>query len=199
MDKPTTSDEDLIARFLAGDRPALGQLASRHERALLGLAKGLLGGREELARDAVQETWVRVIRFGHTFRAGAKFKTWLYRVLINQCRSMRPPRERTGLLDAGTDGADGGIEERGEVMDGPRRSAMRVGGDVESRARMDGLRAAVDRLGEEKRDVLLLCYHAGMTHEVAAEVLEIPLGTLKSRLNAALGELRGRLAMEAVG
>lgn len=198
MDKPTTSDEELIARFLGGDRPALGELAARHERALLGLAKGVLGGREELARDAVQETWVRVIRFGHTFRAGAKFRTWLYRVLINQCRSMRPPRERTGYLEENAEGAER-AEERGAERDGARSPVLRVGASLEARARMDGLRAAVERLGEEKRDVLLLCYHAGMTHEVAAEVLEIPLGTLKSRLNAALGELRGRLAMEAVG
>jgi len=58
------------------------------------------------------------------------------------------------------------------------------------------LRDAVERLAEPKREVVLLCYHEGMTHELAATVLEIPLGTLKSRLHAALKELREHLCDE---
>ena len=54
----------------------------------------------------------------------------------------------------------------------------------------------MDQLDEQKRDVLLLCYHREMTHELAAEILQIPLGTLKSRLHAALRELRQKLAVE---
>ena len=59
------------------------------------------------------------------------------------------------------------------------------------------VRRAVERLDDDKRFVVLLCYHAGLTHEQAAEILELPLGTLKSRLHAALTELRGVLAAEA--
>lgn len=197
MDDGPMTDEDLISRFVAGHRPALGELAARHERALLGLAKGLLGGREDLARDAVQEMWVRVIRFGSTFRAGSKFKTWLYRVLVNQCRSMRPPRVLASL-DVQSDAplADGSSGDASPLRAGLGRA---TGGSASHEEELAVLRRQVERLTEEKRDVLLLCYHAGMTHETAAEVLEIPVGTLKSRLNAALGELRGRLAMEAAG
>ncbi len=55
------------------------------------------------------------------------------------------------------------------------------------------LQDAIDRLNDDKRDVVLLCYHRGLTHPLAAEVLQIPVGTLKSRLHAAMRELRGML------
>ncbi|MCH8805838.1 MAG: hypothetical protein IH986_07100, partial [Planctomycetes bacterium] len=75
------SDEQLLERFVKRkDRTALAALAQRHERALLGLAGGLLGGRRELACDAVQETWLRVIRYGESFNGRSSFKTWLYRI-----------------------------------------------------------------------------------------------------------------------
>jgi DNA-directed RNA polymerase specialized sigma24 family protein len=51
----------------------------------------------------------------------------------------------------------------------------------------------VDELGEAKRMTVLLCYHEGITHEIAAKILQVPVGTVKSRLNAALRELRGRI------
>jgi len=178
MTTPPASDEALLAAFVRGDRRALGELATRHERALLGLACGLLGGREDLASDAVQETWVRVIRFAGSFRGDSSFKTWVYRIAVNQCRSIKTMRET--VLD-------------GETMD------RRVGGQSpEDGTELNGtLRAAVQRLSPEKQEILLLCYHGGMTHEAAAEVLGIPKGTLKSRLHASLTELRERLAGEA--
>lgn len=61
------SDGDLLRAFAAGETAALGQLAQRYERGLLGLACGLLHGRNELAKEAVQEAWLRVIRFARGF------------------------------------------------------------------------------------------------------------------------------------
>ncbi|HWL95056.1 MAG TPA: sigma factor, partial [Phycisphaerae bacterium] len=82
------SDEQLLAEFVAGRKAALGELARRHESSLLGLACGLLGGREDLARDAVQETWMRVVRFAGGFHGRSCFKTWVYRIAVNQCRDI---------------------------------------------------------------------------------------------------------------
>lgn len=183
MAHAASSDESLLAAFVRGDRAALGELASRYEKALLGLACGLLGGREDLARDAIQETWVRVIRFAGSFRGDSSFKTWVYRIAVNQCRSIRGLREVT-------------IES--EQLDGrPERDRSACREPVLRHELNGTLRTAMEGLSQEKQDVLLLCYHAGMTHEVAADVLGIPKGTLKSRLHASLTELRERLAGEA--
>jgi RNA polymerase sigma-70 factor, ECF subfamily len=168
----TQTDEELIKAFARGDERALQGLAQRYECSLLGLASGMLQ-RQDLAMDAVQETWIRVIRFSRKFDGRSAFKTWLYRILVNQCRSMRSAQRRRSVSLTSTNTID--KESDAE----PVHAELQV-----------SVAAAIERLPEAKRAILLLCYHRGMTHEHAAHILEIPLGTLKSRLHSALNELR---------
>lgn len=128
--------------------------------------------------DAVQETWVRVIKYGKSFRAGSTVKTWLYRILINTAKDTRAKstrmrltsheRQRAGALD----------------FDPPFNST------ANNTLPNSRIRAAIETLSGDHRLLILLCYHQGLTHPQAAEVLDIPVGTLKSRLNAALTKLR---------
>lgn len=172
------SDEALLARFAKGDAAALEALARRLERPMLGLALGLVNGRRELAMDAVQETWVRVIQRAASFRGDASASTWIYRILINRCHTVRERADR----DTSKRSARNIPLEK--ATSAPQHSTAPEPDDVAA------LRSAVERLAEPKREVLLLCYHAGLSHPQAADILAIPLGTLKSRLNAALTELR---------
>jgi len=178
------NDETLLAAFAKGDRAALGALADRYEVALLGMARGLVGGSTDLARDAVQETWVRVIRSARGSKGRSSVKTWLYRILINVCHDLR--QAKWSRASAAKEVRDAVEPEAG------------AGDSVEPDEFRAMLRSALDALPGERRVVLLLCYHAGLTHTEAAGALEIPLGTLKSRLHAALGELRERLSSEAM-
>lgn len=175
------SDEQLLTRFVKGDRNSLGELAQRYELALLGLSCGMLGGRRDLAMDVVQETWIRVIRFAHTFNNASRVKTWLYRIAINQCRDVQAKIKTNGAALSDADRSDAQSEPSFLAQEHDDRR---------------WLHEAVQRLSPVKRSVVLLCYHADMTHEHAAEILNIPLGTLKSRLNAALTELRNALSVE---
>lgn len=172
---PDDQDLVLLMRFVAGERAALGELAQRHERSLLGLARGILGADPDAACDAVQSMWVRVIRYAGGFKGNSEVKTWLYRILINECRDRRRARP----------------------------SAFRITQDAAapapSRETDPKLQGALGALPDEQREILLLCYHAGMTHQVAADMLEIPIGTLKSRLHAALQELRKALGESGSG
>ncbi|MHC5009015.1 MAG: RNA polymerase sigma factor [Planctomycetota bacterium] len=176
------SDEQLLSAYLGGDRAALGELAHRYEPPLLGLAGGLLGASSSMACDAVQETWMRVIRYGHSFNGSSSLKTWLYRIAINRCRDLAAKEKGRGVGRAVRDQAPEG--------NGPDECSIR-------RERNEALRDAVGQLTPPKREILLLCYHEAMTHEQAAEVLEIPVGTLKSRLHTALSELRDQLTRKA--
>lgn len=171
----TKTDDMLLAEFVRGERLSLAALADRYERSMLGLAMGLLGGRRDLAMDAAQETWVRVIRFAGGFRGQSSVKTWIYTILVHQCRSIRSA-EKT-------------LAERAPRAAEEGRGAEPVGGD-------ERLRRAVEALGDGPREVVLMCYHLGMTHEAVAEVLGAPLGTVKSRLHAGLKELRAALSPE---
>lgn len=177
-----TTDEALLKQFTSGDHSALAKLADRYERPLLGLARGLLCGRDDLARDAIQETWVRVIRFAEGFNGRSSLKTWLYRIAINQCHSLT-------AMNAKHDSASLKIESSDSATPPPDGPAM-------EKETSERIRAAVNQLSDERRSILLLCYHDGMTHAEAADVLEIPIGTLKSRLHAALNDLRERLGSE---
>jgi RNA polymerase sigma-70 factor (ECF subfamily) len=181
------SDEQLLARFTRGDRAALGELASRHESLLVGLATGLLGGRADLARDAVQDSWVKVIKHGKSFAGQSSFKTWLYRIVINRCKDVRERESRPRMHPEDSMLAAAHTHEAHEPPPSMASQHAELNGT---------LRAAVDELGGPQRLVVLLCYHRGLTHTEAADVLGIPVGTLKSRLNAALKDLRAQLGME---
>jgi RNA polymerase sigma-70 factor (ECF subfamily) len=176
------SDEQLLSAYIGGDRGALGELAHRYEPSLLGLAGGLLGGSSPMASDAVQETWMRVIRYGHSFNGSSSLKTWLYRIAINRCRDLAAREKGRSVGDAPRDPAPEGNQ--------PDACSIR-------QERNEALRDAVGRLTAPKREILLLCYHEAMTHVQAAEILEIPVGTLKSRLHTALSELREELTRKA--
>lgn len=175
------TDEQLLAAFRDGDRGAIEALAGRYERAWLGAALGLVGGRRELARDAVQETWMRIIHFADQFDGRSRFKTWAYRILINRTRDLLA---KTNGQIAAT------LPDESSVPD--RRS----GTPIEARDEQECVRRAVSQLSADQRAIVLLCYHSGLTHEEAAEVLKVPSGTLKSRLHAALTELREILGPE---
>ncbi len=174
------ADEQLIARFARGDTAALGELAERYELNLLGLAAGLLSGHHQLAQDAVQESWLRVIKHAGAFAGRSSFRTWMYRIVINRCRDLRDasPELKWPPVVAPVSTAAG--------SESPLRLVTSADND-------DDVRTAVQALAPHTRLLLLLCYHRGLTHLQAADVMGIPVGTLKSRLAAALAELRTAL------
>lgn len=182
MNSTDASDEQLLEAFARGDDNALGELALRYEPPLLGLACGLLGRDRSLACDAVQETWVRVIRGAAKFRGESTVKTWLYRITINCCKDLLAERARRKKIGAN------------EAKD-DRPGAAAPDPDADERRRR--IHAAVQALPLDARALVLLCYHNSLSHAAAAEVLRIPIGTLKSRLHAALTELRETLESEA--
>jgi RNA polymerase sigma-70 factor (ECF subfamily) len=182
------SDEQLLERFVRGDVASLGLLAERCEASLVGLARSLLWGREDLARDAVQDAWVKVIRHAKGFRRGSGFRTWMYRIVINACHDVRQRHARAGAAGAWADAAEHGPRAGDEQADGGP-----------AWARNGTLRGAVDELPDGQRLILMLGYHRDLTHTQIAEILDVPVGTVKSRLHAALTALRRRLGESGDG
>jgi RNA polymerase sigma-70 factor, ECF subfamily len=126
--------------------------------------------------DVVQETWLRVIRHAGSFREESSLRTWLYRIVVNQSRTFATRATRL-------------VKHKSSVP-------IPVGDISHDKASLPSIAQAVESLDESKREVLLLCHHRGMTHEQVASILEIPLGTVKSRLHAAVTAVRERLASE---
>lgn len=180
-DDPT--DEALIARFVDDEvsrslrEDAFRQLAQRHRRRLFAVCFRVLGDAED-AEDAVQETLVRLARNAASFRGDAKLSTWLYRVARNVCTD----RVRYDARRPSTPVAD-----VVEVQDDPDEHDPIAG-----HATAATVGAALRRLDERSRQLLLLVAVDGLSYAEAAEVAGLAVGTVKSRVSRArvqLGEL----------
>jgi RNA polymerase sigma-70 factor, ECF subfamily len=182
------SDEDVLATFRDVDRPARDReaafhlLVQRYHRRLFAVCVRVLGSAED-AEDAVQETFVKLARHAEGFRGDARLSTWLYRVARNVCldRVRHDARRPSTPID---DFAAAGIEPRQEDGIDGRVDAMVV-------------RDALAGLDERSRQLLLLVAVDGLTYAEAAEVADLPVGTVKSRVSRARVRLGQLLAPEA--
>jgi RNA polymerase sigma-70 factor (ECF subfamily) len=165
---------DLLRRAARGSAAAFHELVDCHADRLFRLARSLTGQSAD-AEDVLQETFTGAYRNASTFRGDSSVGTWLTKILVRQVAQWKRSRARKGASE---------IDERGVVS-----SADHVSG-VE--ARVD-LHAALNELSEEHKEVLVLREFEQLSYDEIATVLEIPRGTVESRLHRARNELKERL------
>lgn len=177
------SHEKLIARAQAGERQAFDLLVRESYPLIYNTAYRLLGDADRAA-DATQTAFVRAYRSITSFRGSSSFSTWLYRIVTNVCLDMLR-QQGPGLESLTQHWEDSEDTERDipDHHDQPEQAALQaeVGRLVHQ---------ALGRLRPEQRAVLVLYDLAGLSYEEIAEVLKLPLGTVKSRLNRARNALR---------
>ena len=184
------SDEDLLLEYRSlGDRRAFDELVHRYERELYNYLRRYLGD-AEMAEDAFQGTFLQVHLKCDRFEPGRRVRPWLYTVATNQAidAQRRDRRHRMVSLDRRCMGK-GGDDSTGslvDLLDGDYDSPVE---QLESAEQAREVRQAVDQLPESLREVLLLVYYQGLKYREAADVLSIPVGTVKSRLHAAIRRL----------
>jgi RNA polymerase sigma-70 factor (ECF subfamily) len=183
-------DESLLARVKAGDEDALGTLVERYRRPLFGYLFRMLGDAAE-AEDVFQETFLRVVKHLPRFEEGRRVRPWVYAIASNLVKNVyrsRKYREKTSLDQEGPEG---------EPLSG-RLAAVSASPDEGAQTAETAVlvREAVERLSPTGRDALVLFYYQGLAYEEIAQVLEVPLGTVKSRIHNALGKLAGLLSPE---
>ncbi|MFJ6492140.1 RNA polymerase sigma factor SigM [Streptomyces californicus] len=164
------SDSELLAQHVAGDPDAFGELVRRHRDRLWAVALRTLGDREEAA-DAVQDALVKAFRAAHTFRGQSAVTTWLHRITVNACldRVRKAASRRTSPVDD---------PERLDQLLEPHESAE---GPAVRQDLHRQLQKALDTLPAEQRAALVLVDMQGYPVAEAAEILEVPSGTVKSR------------------
>src|SRR6478672_10313424 len=179
------TDEELVELAVSQDREAFGEIVRRWERKIFALCFGMLG-REDEARDAAQETFIAAYRNLSNFRGEAKVSSWLHRIAVNQCLTVK--RRAKTRSEEYLDDEDGS-EERifvAPLSNSPARKA-------EQFERLKLVRTAVSSLPSDLRQVVVMKEFEDMTFQEISETLEIPLSTVKSRLYTALKQLRMRL------
>jgi RNA polymerase sigma-70 factor, ECF subfamily len=185
----------LVEQCRRGDPQAFARLVTLHERMVLNLAARLLGDREE-ARDLAQEVFLQVYRTLRGFQGRSSLKTWIYRIVVNQCRNRqrwwrRRCRDRSMPIESLTCAEEARLTERAPEA-GPYET-------LERRERADRVHRALLALSFEHRAVLLLREVDGLSCEDIAVALEVPEGTVKSRLARAREALRRRVLAEPAG
>ncbi len=180
------TDEELVARATAGDLDSFNQLVTRWERPIYALAYRTLG-REEDARDVVQEAFLRAYRGLRGFKGQAKFSSWLYRITLNLCRDWIRRERRAPVVQVpeGTDPVD--------LADQRASPAESVEDLVARREMSRAVARAMADLPEEQRLAILLKEYHGLTFQEIADMLDCPLSTVKTRLYQGLTMLRRRL------
>lgn len=179
------SDEKLVELAVSKDPEAFGEIVKRWERKIFALCFGMLG-REDDARDAAQETFIAAYRNLANFRGEAKVSSWLHRIAVNQCLTVKR-RAKTRLEEFLDE--DDGSEDRvfiAPLQNSPSRQA-------EQFERLKLVRTAVSSLPTDLRQVIVMKEFEDMTFQEISETLEIPLSTVKSRLYTALKQLKMKL------
>jgi RNA polymerase sigma-70 factor (ECF subfamily) len=189
----TKGDHDLVQRVQAGDTAAFRALFDKYHRRAFAVAMGVVKNEDD-ARDAVQEAFVKVHKNIHKFQGSSSFYTWLYRIVMNvSIDHVRRTSRRKNL-----DFDERALHEESEVAgDGalipsvtnanPGKAALRreLGGAIQ---------AALQELPEHHRAVIVLREIEGMSYEEMADALEVPKGTIMSRLFHARKKMQAALA-----
>lgn len=165
------SDEQLVARALGPDgRQAFGVLVERHQSALRATLRRFTHGNAALADDLAQETFIRAYRALAAFRGDSGFRTWLYRIgyrcFLSEVRRHEPPTEEVAEHHALT------------------------GDGAERRAFMEDYEAALGQLAPGQRDAVHLALQRGFSHPEIADIMGLPIGTVKTHV------LRGRQKLQ---
>jgi RNA polymerase sigma-70 factor (ECF subfamily) len=177
------SDEELLRSVAAGDAAALTRFYERHAGPLFGYLHRLAGDRGT-AEEILQDTMLAVWRSAGAFEGRAKVTTWLFGVARRQAHNRL--RSRADPRPAGTEPPD-----RPDQGTGPEELAIAAAGGTP-------VAAAIDRLPGHHRDVIALVFVAGLPLADVAEVLEIPVGTVKSRLHHARAAVAAALTAQEV-
>jgi RNA polymerase sigma-70 factor (ECF subfamily) len=188
-DRAVASDEELLLAYRdQADREAFSQLVHRYERELYSYLRRYLGD-APMAEDTFQATFLQVHLKCDQFEQGRKFRPWLYTIATNQAidAQRRNKRHKNVSLDRNT--RPEGSDDVGTLMDLLSSSEPAPDHNLDVSHQREWVRDAVEALPEGLKQAVNLVYYQGLKYREAADILDIPVGTVKSRLHSAILKL----------
>jgi RNA polymerase sigma-70 factor (ECF subfamily) len=189
IDLTTCSDEDLLDRFRRGQSEAFGQLVRRYERELYGYLRRYLGD-GTLAEDVFQNTFLQVYVKSGQYEPGRPVRPWLYTIATNQAIDSLRRNGRHQAVSLDEPRADPGEGELARLLEMLHSRGPSPVESASAQERREQVRRGVEKLPDFLKQVLLLAYYQGLKYREIADILGIPVGTVKSRLHAALVKLQ---------
>ena len=183
-----TDEELLLGYRVHGSQDVFAELVHRYERELFSYLRRYLGN-AAMAEDVFQQTFLQVHLKCDQFQQGRRFRPWLYTIATNQAidAQRRNRRHRGVSLDRTNQGSSG--DDLGTLLDLLESSEAGPLAQLEAAERGEWVHDAVDALPDPLRDAVHLVYYQGLKYREAAEVMSIPVGTVKSRLHSAILKL----------
>lgn len=172
-------DQALVERAVQGDQKAFRQLVERYQRKVYTIAFGVVRN-PDTALDITQDAFVRVHKNLATFKGDSSFYTWIYRIVLNLCIDRKRRQARQAEVDY-----DDGISHGEGFTDGPTLASTGIDNPAQAAHRkelVEHMDRALATLSEEHKSILLLREVDGLSYEELAETLDIPKGTVMSRL-----------------
>jgi RNA polymerase sigma-70 factor (ECF subfamily) len=184
------TDEQLLEAYRLGDRSSFNQLVDRYHRELFHFLVRFLGDRAA-AEDMFQETFLQVHQSADQFDLERRFRPWLFTIAANKARDLMRSQARrpTNPLQASINSCD---DESGKFIDLMEISTTQPSESMEQRELQQLVQGTVQSMPEHLREILLLSYFHQFPYKQISDILEIPLGTVKSRLHAAVAYFADR-------
>lgn len=186
---PLESDESLLRRYLGGERTAFAQLVRRYERELFHFLVRFLGDRAA-AEDTFQEAFLQVHESAHTFDLSRRFRPWLFTIAANKARDLLRSRSRHPA--APLDAHPAGMHGEGQYVDLLQAAGSLPDEPIQREELRRLVHQTIQEMSPNLREVLLLGYFHEFPYKQIAEMLHIPVGTVKSRLHSAVGQFAAR-------
>lgn len=178
------SDEELLADHLAGKDGVFDVLVARYAEELYAFFQRFVGN-AAAADDLVQETLLQVHLAANTFDPGRAFKPWLYTIAANKGRDYMRARGRRPVQSLDTASGDQEAPSPATLLEAESSAADE---DFDANERTQAVRALIAKMPEPQRLILVLGYYQRLPYAEIADILGIPVGTVKSRLHAAVGQ-----------
>jgi len=177
-------DAELIKGFQKGETSAFGRLALKYQDRIYNLCRHLLGDAHD-AEDAAQDTFIKAYQNLKKFRPEASFYTWLYRIAVNTCLDYKKSPFFESIFKSSTEGEEFTLEE---ISDEPSPEKL-----YESKELRQALHQSLGKLSLKLRSVIILKEIEGLSYEKIADILDVSVGTVKSRIFRAREELKTSL------
>ncbi len=189
MDQIT--DEQLLVLFRNGDENAFAQLVKRYEKELYNFLLRFLG-QSSIAEDVFQEAFLQVHISADSFQENRRFRPWLYTIASNKARDLLRSRARRPTVQIS---AQDDEQDVGSLWDYLLTDYTTAEDIYIEKQQKEKVREIVGKLPDHLRQILILAYFSKLSYQEMSDVLEIPLGTVKSRLHSAVAHF-GRLYRE---
>jgi len=184
-DFQTLSDSELLARYAAGDEPAFREIVTRYKNSLYAFLMQFLN-RRDLVEDVFQETFLQLYSSRASFDYNRPLRPWLFTIAANKAKDALRKRQRTAAIPISTL-ADSEELSFGDVLNAITSDSRIPSDNLERTETALRVEQIIANMPENLREILVLAYFNKFSYKQMAEILSIPIGTVKSRLHTAVG------------